>query len=255
MAMNKVSNFNSRKVLVAAVLLAMGLSVAAVGASAADEPWKGNVFAGYDQSNGNTKKGAATLSAQAEKKIGVNAILLKGSTTYSTTSGKMDGQKWDALAKYSFDFGQENKWFNFYQLFADHDYFADVNYRMTPSAGIGYHLAASPEWTWDADAGLGYRITRHRVNKAADDEALTALLHTFMKKSVFAKAYVSEDFTAYPGLTSGSGTLLKSETVFTNPLSEKLDLQLKYLVDHDTKAAGGKKKTDTRFIAGLKYSF
>ncbi len=244
-----------KKILGVCFFIFLSVGILEGNAYAAEGQWIGNVFAGYDQSNGNTKKGAATLSAQAEKKVGVNVFLLKGNTSYSSTNSKMDGQKWDALGKYSYDFGHENKWVNFYQISADHDRFSDIKYRLTPSIGIGYHIAASDEWAWDADAGLGYRITRHNVNKAKDDEVLTGLLHTFMKKSIFEKSYLSEDLTVYPGFESDAGVLVRSETVFTNPLSAKMDLQLKYIVDHDTEAAEGKKKTDTRFIAGLKYNF
>jgi putative salt-induced outer membrane protein YdiY len=58
----------------------------------------------------------------------------------------------------------------------------------------------------------------------------------------------------YPGLKSGSGLLLRSETAFVNPLQANLDLEIKYILDYNSEPAG-KKKTDTQIIAGLKYKF
>ncbi len=217
--------------------------------------WSGDVFAGMNKSSGNTDKASASASASALKKFERSQFLLKGSLFYSESEGSMDGQKWDTSAKYSIDFGNDDNWFTFTQLMVDHDYFADIDYRVTPSVGLGYHISKSDDWKWDADGGLGYRITRHRVNTAADDEALTAVLHTFAKKRIFEKAYISEDLTVYPGLESGSGLLVHSESAFTNPLRSNLDLELKYVVDYNSESAANTKKTDTQFIAGLKYKY
>ena len=219
------------------------------------ENWSGDIFAGFNQSNGNTEKASGSMSAKAVKNFDASKFTLKGSLFYSESEEKMDGQKWDALAKYDFDFGDTNKWFNFYQIYIDHDYFADIDYRLTPSAGIGYHIAASDDWTWDVDGGLGYRVTRHRINDAKDDETAIAQAHTFMKKKIFSNAYLSEDFTIFPGLESDAGYVIKSETAFTNPLMDNLDFELKYILDFNSEPAEGKKKTDTQFIAGIKYKF
>lgn len=232
-----------------------GLIVNSANANELLQGWAGDVFVGYNNSNGNTKKASANASAQAVKKIDNKTFTLKGSLSYSETNTNMDTQKWDALAKYAFDFGKDDRWFNFYQVYVDHDYFSDIDYRVTPSSGLGYHIARSEDWSWDVDGGLGYRITRHRVNTSNDDEALTAVAHTFMKKRLLEKAFLSEDLTAYPGLKSDAGVVLRSETAFTNPLSAQLDLELKYIVDYNSEPAAGKKKTDTQFIAGLKYKF
>jgi len=61
--------------------------------------------------------------------------------------------------------------------------------------------------------------------------------------------------TVYPGLESDAGVVLKSETAFNNPVTEDLDLQVKYIVDYDSEPAEGKKKTDTQLITGLNYKF
>ncbi|MBL8012898.1 MAG: DUF481 domain-containing protein, partial [Candidatus Omnitrophica bacterium] len=160
----------------------------ALGAQAqeADPKWTGNVFAGYNMQSGNTKKAAGNLSAAAARRMENGEVSFKGSISYSESNKMMDGQKWDSQARYALDFGQDNVWYNFYQLNVDHDYFADIDYRITPSAGLGRHIVKSEDFTWDADAGIGYRITKHRSTDVTDDDP-TALAHTFLKKSVFEK--------------------------------------------------------------------
>lgn len=217
--------------------------------------WTGDIFAGYTKTVGNTQNSAANISASALKKFDKSQFLLKGNLFYAESDKNMDTQKWDILAKFSHDFGKDDNWFSFTQVLVDHDYFSDIDYRITPSAGLGYHIFKGEDFTWDVDGGLGYRITRYRIATANDDEALTALVHTFMKKHVFENGYLSQDITVYPGLESDSGVLLRSETGFTNPLNKSLDLQLKYILDYNTEPATGKKKSDGQFVAGLKYNF
>lgn len=217
--------------------------------------WSGDVFIGYNKVSGNTDKGSGSLSAQAIKELDKSKITLKANAFYSESDSKKDGQKYDALANYSLDFGREERWFNFYQVFIDHDYFADISYRITPALGLGYHLYRLEDLIWDIDAGVGYRITRHRMNKAADEEVPVALFHTFVKKKVFDNAFFSEDLTVYPGLKTSAGIIIRSETAFTNPLNEKLALELKYIFDYNSEPAAGKKSADAQFIAGIKYKF
>jgi len=251
------NDWRTAKVIVMAGMILCGFGSAARPAWAGDllEGWTGDIFVGYNKTSGNTEKASGSLTAQAVKEFEKSQFTLKSNIFYSESDKKMDGQKWDALAKYSYDFGAEDRWFNLYQVLVDHDYFADIDYRVTPSGGVGYHLYRTEDWTWDADVGLGYRITRHRINEAADDEVLTALVHTFMKKKVLENAFVSEDLTVYPGLEADAGVLLRSESIFTNPLSENLNLELKYIVDYNSEPAADKKKTDTQFVAGIKYTF
>ena len=80
------------------------------------------------------------------------------------------------------------------------------------------------------------------------------IVRTFLDKLVFEKAHLTEDLSVIPSL-EGSGYRIKSETGFSNPLTKELALTLRYMIDFDSEPADNKKKTDTRFIAGLDYSF
>ena len=84
-------------------------------AQEADAQWTGSMFVGFNQQSGNTKKAAGNLSAAAARKMETSELSLKANISYSESNRMMDGQKWDALAKYALDFGQDNKWYNFYQ--------------------------------------------------------------------------------------------------------------------------------------------
>ena len=224
-------------------------------ATTASAQWKSNVFVGYNSSSGNTDKGQASLTAKTEKKWDNQKLMGKFYMFYSQSDNRMDGQKWEAVTEYAFDFGEEDKWFNTYKLRVDHDRFADIDYRILPSAGVGYHFAREEDWTWNADASLGYEITEYRSGATNQDDTVAVILGTFLKKKVLENAFISEDLSVIPGLQSNAGVRVKSETAFTNPLSENLDFEIKYLVDYDSEPAAGKTSTDKQIIAGVKYSF
>lgn len=165
----------------------------------------------------------------------------------------MDSQKWLSLTRYAFDFGKNKKWFNSYQLEVDHDRFTDVDYRVLPAVGIGYWLFRKDAWTWSIEGSGGYEVTNYRSDKS-DKKSVVFIGRTFFKKQLLEKVFISEDLSIIPSLQD-EGTRLKSETAFTNNLSDSLDLSVKYIVDYNSKPASGKKKTDTRFITALTYSF
>ena len=114
-------------------------------------------------------------------------------------------------------------------------------------------IAREEDWTWSVEGSAGYEMTNYRSDK--DDYNSPVLLgRTYLKKKILDNAFISEDFTVIPTLDN-TGTRIKSETEFTNPLSEGLDLSVKYIVEHDTEPSPDKKKTDTRLITSIKYSF
>jgi putative salt-induced outer membrane protein YdiY len=76
-----------------------------------------------------------------------------------------------------------------------------------------------------------------------------------MKKTVFDKAFLSEDLTVYPGLKNSAGVISRSETVFSDPLQKNLDLEIKYIIESNSKPPLDKKKTDAQTIIGIKYIF
>ncbi|MCK5288070.1 MAG: DUF481 domain-containing protein [Candidatus Omnitrophica bacterium] len=219
----------------------------------AEEGWKRQLSLGYNQSNGNTDKSELNISGEI-KNIMIEAEFLgKLDLYYSSSNKKMDSQKWIGLTRYFYDFGEAKQWFNSYQIQVDHDRFADIDYRILPSTGIGYWISKEADWKAMVEASLGYEITNYKSTKP-DDEDVVLIGHAYMEKKILDNARISEDISIIPSL-EGNGIRMRSETVFTNPLSEVLDLSIKFVVEHDTKPSADFKKTDTFLITGLKYSF
>lgn len=219
-----------------------------------EEPWSGDMTLGYTQTNGNTEKSSFNISGSAKKVFNSSELSIKGDVYTASTDDQLDDQKWSSLVRYDIKFGEDDRWFNSYQVLGDHDRFADVDYRITPSVGIGYWLYKEEDFSWMVEGSLGYEMTTYRSSKP-DDESAVALGHTKIEKKIFDNAKIAEDFTIIPALESGEGFRIKSETELTNPISESMDLSVKYVLDYDSEPSDGKKKTDSRIVTGVKYSF
>ena len=224
--------------------------------SAEDQPesqWKREIALGYNKSTGNTEKSEFSIVGAIKREMEHAQFGSSVDIYYSSSDGQMDSQKWTSLTRYAFDFSDDYKWFNSYQVEVNHDRFADIDYRVLPSVGIGYWFAREEDWTWSVEGSAGYEMTKYRSDKD-DDNSPVLLGRTFLKKKILDNAFISEDFSVIPTLDN-TGTRFKSETEFTNPLSEGLDLSIKYIVNHDTEPSLDKKETDTRLITAIKYSF
>ena len=217
--------------------------------------WERNVSFGYNRSRGNTDSSEMTAGFFINRnRVHVNELTLQGNIYYSSSDKKMDAQKWDGSIRYAYSFGSDKKWYNFYKLAADHDRFANVDYRLLPTSGIGY-------WFFDTDSvkamvemAGGYEYTDYRDSTDESEETVLAS-RVFLEKTLLGNSRIKEDFFYYPAVEDFNDYRFHSETVLTNPLSDTLSLNVSLIDDYDSGPQGNTKKNDTRLITSLTYSF
>ena len=66
----------------------------------------------------------------------------------------MNAQRYDGMARYAFSFGKHLAWYNFYAFEAMHDRFANIDWRLTPSTGLGYWFADEAAWKATVELAL-----------------------------------------------------------------------------------------------------
>lgn len=217
--------------------------------------WKREIAAGYNRTTGNTRD--SQLSASffiSRNKKHASEITLKGDVYYSSTDRKMNAQKWRGIARYAFNFGSTRKWYNFYRLESDHDRFADIDYRIIPSAGVGYWFYDLPGIKFMAELAAGLDHTNYRSKTKDRDEAIL-IPRAFFEKELFANLKISQDLYLYPAFEDFSQYRLRSETIFTVALNKKLSLRLSLIDDYNSVPLIDTKKNDLRLISSLAYSF
>ncbi|MFC1708937.1 YdiY family protein [Candidatus Omnitrophota bacterium] len=224
-------------------------------AAAVEEPklWQRDVAVSYSRTSGNTEKAQSSLSGNFVRKTDDNEFIIKGESHYSSTDKKMDSQKWNAMTRYASSFW-EKKWYHFYKLEVDHDRFANINYRLIPSTGLGYWFSDTDEWKAMTEGALGLEHTDFRDSTKDSDEAVF-IGRGYLEKKIFRDSRFIEDAYIYPSLSETGDYRLHSETSLVNPISDSLSLKLSLTLDYDSNPPTDTKKTDTRFTTSLQYSF
>ena len=218
-----------------------------------EEIWQREVSLGYNKSSGNTDDSQFLTSFYANRKTDHDEFTTKGDFLYSSSNSEMNAQKWLVSSRYAFSFW-DRKWYNFYKLESDHDRFASVDYRILPSIGIGYWFSDEDDWKAMAELGAGLEHTNFR-DETNDSDEMVLIPGAFFEKRMFNKSRIKEDIYLYPSLGDTGEFRLRSETVFENPIDDKLSLRFSLVDDYNSDPAKNSKKNDVRFISSLVYSF
>ncbi len=148
----------------------------------------------------------------------------------------------------------DQKWVNFYKVETDHDRFANINYRIIPSLGLGYWFSDTDDWKALTELGIGATYIGYRNSSKNTTEA-TIIPRAFFDKRLFNETHLTEDITIYPSLKTSGHYRLHSETAFNNPISKQLIFKVSLIDDYNSHPASDKKRNDTQLVTSLNYSF
>jgi len=219
-----------------------------------DVQWQRKIAVGYSQTSGNTQasQGSSELSVNRKTKkdewTGVLRVLI------STSNEKMDAKKFYGMGRYAFSYGGDLKWYNFYKFESEQNHFSNINYRLVPSAGIGYWFSDDKDWTLMAESAIGFEHTNYRDGTKSDNGAIL-IPRGFLEKKLLGNLRFIEDITLYPSLSEGGEYRLHSETIFINPITDQVAWKVSFIDDYISKPSGNTKKNDFSLISSLDYSF
>lgn len=216
--------------------------------------WTIEFALGSDISEGNTVKSSLSADLYANRKASDNEFTIKGSSSYASTDREMDTQKWYGMIRYAYSFW-ERKWYNFYKFEADHDRFANIDYRLIPSTGIGYWFSDRPEWKAMVEMGLGLENTYFRDEEPTKHEvALTPRI--FLEKRLIGNAIISQEIILYPSLNYLGDYRLHSATSLKSPLTNNIFLRFSIIDNYNSSPSGVDiKRNDFQFITSLGYTY
>jgi len=235
------------------VVYAKTASAAEIKDDAKPAQWTKSAAVGYDKSNGNTKSSDFFVRLLVNRKTDAGEFSMKSDIYYSSSNNKMDTQKWAGMLRYAYRF-LDRAWYNFYKVENDHDRFANIEYRVIPSTGLGYWFFDTSGFKALAEFGVGFEHTNFREEENDQNEDVL-IPRVFLEKSIFYRSRISQDITVYPSLTDSGEYRLHSETSFINPINDKLSLCFSFIDDYYSNPTQVTKKNDSRFISSLKYSF
>ncbi len=216
--------------------------------------YRKEVSLGYNTSQGNSdaQQFSATFLFDKNRKY-VDQWTFKGNISYSESENKMDTQKWYVMGRYAFTFRNNKAWYWFYRLESNHDKFAGVDYRFTPSTGAGYWVYDSQEIKLLLEAVLGLEYTDYY--RQDTDFELVTIPRLFYQYQLSPEATFTQDLYLYPALTDFGTIRIRSESSLSFSINKSLSLRLSWIDEYNSEPPHGADENDFTFMTSLVYSF
>jgi putative salt-induced outer membrane protein YdiY len=220
--------------------------------------WKSSLAFGLTMTRGNSETFLSTLTAATVKKWGQNELGFGVDGAYGTTKDQNTGNT-TRNANSAQGFSQYNRlfddrWYGFGRVAGLYDGVADINYRVTLSAGVGYYIMRMTNTDLSVEAGPGYVF--EKLGGEEDDFATLRLAERF-NHALSDHARVWEKVEYLPSLENFSKYIVNGEIGIEADLSKDKKWALRaYLQDtYNSVPATGHKNNDMKLIAALAYKF
>lgn len=206
----------------------------------------------YDLSKGNTDTQSVGGDFLLNRnRLWIDEWTLKGSALKQFSGKKSITQRWDASLRYAYTFWE--KYYNFYRLSTEHDYYEGIKLRLTPTTGVGYWFSDTEALKLMTELGLGYEEEFYRPSGRAGKPILHA--RAFASKKIGERTEVGTDFYFFPSLRDFADYRSELEAFLKIKISESLGFKLQLKDQYKSRSRNKAKKNDLQLLSGLEYSF
>jgi putative salt-induced outer membrane protein YdiY len=233
--------------------LARTVKAAKVTEAATNQPpkWDGTFTLGVTATAGNVNSVLSTAKVVAQKNARWNQYNLEADGAYGTVDDVQSAQSAHGSAQANHIF-IDDKWYGYGRGDALHDAIANVDYRLTGSAGGGYYFIKDKITTFSSELGPALQYER------LDDEYHTypsVRLAQNYERKIDDHARVWENVEFIPPVTYPDAFLVNATVGVETPLTHSLSLQT-YVQDNFANApAPGFKNNDLKLISGVVFKF
>ena len=240
-----------RHIYLLAALLGMQLAIAPASSAKSLEPVKGRVGLGYTESTGNTDESKMNFTLNLTQK---RSEQLKFGYDALAIYGKSDGQKNadKKQLKFSSEFIKNEKFSWYANLGYMEDEFAGYKEQYKLGLGAINYFIKGEETVFSCSLGLDFTKEEYTDN-TEDDE-------TWLRFGLDGKRKVADNirFAGHFGFLApkdDTDECYRTETavglIFT--INEKIDAEMKYIVDYNKAPVDAKEKYDRTFITSISY--
>ena len=233
---------------VAAVATLLGTSTA-FAQSGPEDLWKGDVEFGYFQLEGNSDESSVIAKSNGKRVNGQWTYDIAAEAQNSEAAGVRSAEKYALSNRLAYDFSEFNYTFGYAS--ANKDRFSGYVYQATVAAGYGRRLLKTPEMTWDAEIGPGFRISEFETGSPAGDgqvsEAILRLSTDFSATATFEQKLTVE--------SGEENTVTKSITSLKTKIVGGLGLKLSYTLTYNETVPTDTVHMDRETAVTLVYSF
>jgi putative salt-induced outer membrane protein YdiY len=217
--------------------------------------WGSVVDTGVAIARGNTETFTFNLSGKAARttekdKISVNFLSLYSDNSVAgksvTTANLVEGGT-------RYDLNVSNKWFGFGQLDLLHDRFQELDLRVVPGGGLGYHAIKSKNTTLDLSAGGA--LNKEFFTGGTDRTSGEILLGEGFSHKFFKITTLAESLQLFPNLTYTGQFRYVFNAGINTQLTKVLSWQITFTSLYLSNPPAGVKTTDGILTTGLRFTF
>jgi hypothetical protein len=219
------------------------------------EGWVGGGNFGLALARGNSDTTNLALGFNAAHPTTTDKWTIQAASLYSTsTTNNVSSTAANALGGFiRYDRNLTKKLFAFGLLAGSYDHAQDLNERISPSGGLGYHGIATKATTLDLLGGFGY--TYENYSTGVTNNLMNATIGDEFSHKFTPNTSVFQDFYFFPYLNDNGGY----RGVFDFGLASKLYHALTWNINfgdrYNSKPVAGKKKNDILLTTGLGLTF
>ena len=217
------------------------------------EGWNGGGNFGFALARGNSETTNLALGFNALRKTTKDAWVVNAASIYSRDS-KTDtttANSFQGLLRYDRNL---NKRLFMYGAFAgSYDSLQNLNYRLVPGGGVGFHAIATNRTTLDLLAGLAY--TRESYTTGLINNLFSATLGDEFGYKLTKNTTVIQNLYYLPSLNNTSIYHVTGNFGIATKLNGWLTSNLNFNDRYNSSPVLGNKKNDVLFTAGLGFTF
>lgn len=219
------------------------------------EGWAGGGNFGLALARGNSDTTNLALGFNAARPTSTDKWTIQAASLYSTsTTNNVSTTSANALGGFiRYDRNLTKKLFAFGLFAGAYDHAQDLNERLSPSGGLGFHVIASKQTTLDVLGGFGY--TYENYSTGLTNNLLDATIGDEFSHKLAANTTVIQDFYFFPYLNSGGGYRGVFDFGIASKLYRAVTWNLNFGDRYNSRPVAGNDNNDILLTTGLGLTF
>jgi hypothetical protein len=217
------------------------------------EGWAGGSNLGLSFARGNSETTNVALGFDAARKTPGDAWVINAASIYSTDEnlGAITANSFQGSIRYDHDLSRS--WFAYGTFAGGYDDLQDLNYRLMPSGGVGFHAIASPKTTLDLLGGLGY--TRESFTTGLRNNLLSLSVGDEFGYKLGPRTTIMQNLYYVLSLNDTGNYRIIGNLGITTKLNGWMTTNLLFNDRYYSQPVLGKKNNDILFTTGLGITF
>ncbi|MBK1792269.1 DUF481 domain-containing protein [Persicirhabdus sediminis] len=218
--------------------------------SAATPKWENSVDLGLSLAKGNTDNLLIKAGYNTIKKEEFDTYALDASYAFGEENGSRNQNEF--LFNSSWQRLHSEKMYSKLSLIARHDEFADIDYRVSLNATLGYYVIKNDTTELSFEAGLG--VTTEDKGGVQDTYANGVVGEHFSHKFSDATK-LTQNFVITPRLDDFDDYHWVFDLGIETAITETMSLKFAFENKFENQPAAGSERNDLKLITGLSYKF